>query len=89
MTVYNEMSVSDRKDPDKVKGKFQQAFRITVAQAHSRFTKMLMKAYESIDNYAAYLKRLLTASGQVAGNSSPVLNNLFWVCPEILQESCA
>ena len=76
-TVYNEMSASDRKDPDKVKGKFQQAFGMTVAQAYSRFTKRLMRADESIDNYAADLKRLLSASGQVADDSNPVLIEQF------------
>ena len=72
-TVYNEMSASDRKDPDKVKGKFQQALGMTVAQAYSRFTKTLVRADESIENYATVLKRLLSASGKVADDSNPVL----------------
>ena len=76
-TVYNEMSASDRKDPDKVKGKFQQALGMTVAQAYSRFTKTLVRADEPIENYAAVLERLLSASGKVADDSNSVLIEQF------------
>ena len=50
---------------------------MTLAQANSRFTKRLVRADESVDNYAAYLKRLLSASGQVADDSNPVLIEQF------------
>ena len=43
----------------------------------SRFTKRVMRADESIDNYAADLKHLLSASGQVEDDSSPVLIEQF------------
>ena len=48
-----------------------------MAQAYSRFTKRVMRADESIDNYAADLKRLLSASGQVADDYSSVLIEQF------------
>ena len=79
-TVWDEMPTADRKDPDKVKAQLKAAFGVTPADAYSKFTSRTLSEEESVDNYVADLKRLLTLSGQAvaADGTSCILIEQFY-----------
>ena len=56
-TVWSEISDSDKKDPDKVKEHLSAAFDVISAAAYRMFGMRALRAGESIDNYAADLKK--------------------------------
>ena len=62
-TVWSEMSDGDKKDPNKVKEQLSAAFDVTPAAAYRMFCARALRAGESIDNYAADLKKMLGKSG--------------------------
>ena len=55
-TMWSEMSDID-KDPDKVKEHISAAFDVILAAAYRMFCTRALRAGESIDNYAADLKK--------------------------------
>ena len=63
-TVWNEMAAADKKKPADVKAKLTAAFGMAPDQAYSMFTSRILRGDESVDNFAADLKRLLTLSGE-------------------------
>ena len=78
-TVWNELSSSDKKDLKKVKEALKAAFGMTPAQAYRAFVSRSLRGGESVDNYAADLKRLLAMSGQAvaADGKNPIVIEQF------------
>ena len=61
--VFRRMSDADKKKPDAVKARLQEAFAVSRAQAYELFKTRTLRVDESIDAYAADLQRLLALSG--------------------------
>ena len=62
--VWDELSDEDKKKPAEVKAALQSAFSLSPAQAYQKFVSRTLHAGESVDAYAADLKKLLKASGE-------------------------
>ena len=75
--VWNELSSDEKKDMDVVRKKLMEAFTLSSGQAYSDFVNKTLGIGESIDVYAADLRRLLTAAGMKADGKSPVLIEQF------------
>ena len=66
--VWNELSDADKKDPAKIKAALEEAFSLTPAQAYRAFGNRKPRLDESVDGYAADLKRLLKLAGQAVAS---------------------
>ena len=91
--VFRRMSDADKKKPDAVKARLQEAFAVSRAQAYELFKTRTLRVDESIDAYAADLQRLLALSGhESAGDADkdPVLWSSFWQdCQKIFRAKFA
>ena len=75
--VWDELSSDEKKDMEVVQRKLMEAFTLSSGQAYSDFVNRTLGIGESIDVYAADLRRLLTAAGMKADGKSPVLIEQF------------
>ena len=75
--VWDELSDDDKKSAAVVKQTLQDAFTLSPGQAYREFVSRTLGATESVDAYAADLRRLLAAAGQTADGKSPVLIEQF------------
>lgn len=77
--VWDELSDDDKKSQAKVKARLEAAFTLSKGRAYQLFVTRTLGVGESVDAYAADLRRLLVASGQAvtADGKSPVLIEQF------------
>ena len=66
--VWDELSDDDKKDRAKVFAAMQAAFSLSPAEAYERFTARTLRMDESVDSYAADLKKLLGQSGHTVAS---------------------
>ena len=77
-TVFNAMPDSDKEKPDEVKKVLTEAFAPSAAECYRLFKARSMGSTESVDEYAAELKRLLKSSGHnIADDKDPMLLEQF------------
>ena len=62
--VWDELSSTDKADPDAVKATLKSAFSTTPAASFQKFRARTLRTDESVEGYAADLKKLLVGAGQ-------------------------
>ena len=62
--VWDELSSTDKADPDAVKATLKSAFSTTPAASFQKFRARTLRTDESVEGYAADLKKLLFGAGQ-------------------------
>ena len=62
-TVFNAMTDADKEKPDEVKKVLTEAFAPSPSECYRLFKARSMGSAESVDEYSAELKRLLSSSG--------------------------
>ena len=77
--VWDELSNDEKKDAGRVKSALEAVFSLTHVQAYKCFTKRNLRMDESVDSYAADLKRLLCFQATpllLMGKTASWLNSL-------------
>ncbi|XP_065189499.1 uncharacterized protein LOC135820118 [Sycon ciliatum] len=77
--VWDELSDEDKKKENSVKQRLRDAFTLSTGQAYGQFVTRTLGRSESVDAYAADLRRLLIAAGHKveADGKSPMLIEQF------------
>ena len=90
--VWDEFSDDDKKDRAKVYAAMQAAFSLSPAEAYERFMARTLQMDESVDSYAADLKKSWASwvtPSPVMGKIVSSLNNLSLDSPASMLVKCA
>jgi len=75
--VWDQLPEHEKKDLNKVKAALDAAFTISKSQAYRLFSSRQLRSDESVDAYAADLRRLLMLSGQHVDDANVVVIEQF------------